>query len=129
MGLIYGAFTLRNPCNHGLGPKSVRALLDTGTNVLCIPPALARELQLDEVDKRDVKPADGGRYWVPYVGPVQLSFGDRHSFAGAFALGDEVRVGTAAIQDLYLVLDTALETVTVHSDSPYLVRGARGCRT
>ena len=66
-------------------------MVDTGANTLCLPPAIAHELQLDEVEKRQVKLADGGRHRVPYVGPVQLSFDGRHS---------------------------ALETVTVHPDSP-----------
>ena len=126
MGLIYSAFTLKNPCESDLAPMAVRALLDTGTNVLCLPRALVRELRLDEVEKREVELADGVRHWVPYVGPVLLSFRGRYSFAGALAIGDEVRIGTAAIQDLFLVLETALEKVTIHTGSPYLVRGARG---
>jgi hypothetical protein len=83
-GLIYGDFTLRNARRRGLAPKIVRALVDTGANILCIPPALATELQLVEVEKREVTLPDGAKRWVPYVGPVQLSFGKRHSFAGAF---------------------------------------------
>ena len=121
--------TLLNPRNPEVGAVTVEALADTGSVHMIIPEHVRIQLRLDEQDRKEVTLADGSKRLVPYVGPVQLSFGDRHSFAGAFALGDEVRVGTAAIQDLYLVLDTALETVTVHSDSPYLVRGARGCRT
>jgi hypothetical protein len=112
MGLIYGDFTIRNARKCGLAPKIVRALVDTGANTLCIlrrqssacssswvaprgstrathalhPPTLAAELQLDEVERRQVTVADGSTHWVPYVGPVQLSFGKRHSFGGAFVL-------------------------------------------
>jgi hypothetical protein len=43
-----------------------------------IPPALAAQLELEEVEKRGVTLADGRKHWVPYVGPVQLSFGKRH---------------------------------------------------
>jgi clan AA aspartic protease len=123
MGLIHGDFTLRNPRKRGLASKVVRAMVDTGANILCIPSALANELQLDEVENRRVKLADGGTHWVPYVGPVQLSFGKRHSFGGAFVLGDEVLVGAIALQDLDLVVVPALETVTVHPDSPHIARG------
>src|ERR1700722_2491242 len=84
MGLVYGSFTLRNARECGLAPKIVRALVDTGANILRIPPALATELQLEEVEKRKVVMADGSKHWVPYVGPVQLSFEKRHSFGGAF---------------------------------------------
>jgi clan AA aspartic protease len=129
MGLIYGNFTIRNARKRGLAPKIVRALVDTGANILCIPPMLATELQLDEVEKRQVVLADAATHWVPYVGPVQLSFGKRHSFGGAFVIGDEVLVGAIALQDLDLIVAPGLETVTVHPDSPHIARGvARGCR-
>jgi clan AA aspartic protease len=124
MGLIYGDFTVRNARKRGLAPKIVRALVDTGANILCIPPALAAELQFDEVEKRQVRLADGANHWVPYVGPVQLSFGKRHSFGGAFVIGNEVLVGAIALQDLDLILAPAGDTVTVHPDSPNIARGA-----
>ena len=123
MGHVYGDFTLRNARKRGLPSKVVRAMVDTGANTLCLPPALAHELQLDEVEKRQVKLADGGRHWVPYVGPVQLSFAGRHSFGGAFVMGDEVLIGAIALQDLDLIVVPALETVTVHPDSPGVARG------
>jgi clan AA aspartic protease len=123
MGFIYGNFTLRNARKRGLAAKTVRALVDTGANTLCIPPALAAELQLEEVEKRKVVMADGSKHWVPYVGPVQLSFDKRHSFGGAFVLGDEVLVGAIALQDLDLIVTPALETVTVHPESPHIARG------
>ena len=129
MGLIYGDFTIRNARKRGLAPQVVRALVDTGANILCIPPALATELQLDEVEKREVVLADGAKHWVPYVGPVQLSFGKRHSFGGAFVVGDEVLVGAIALQDLDLIVVPALETISVHPESPHIARGvARSVR-
>jgi hypothetical protein len=89
----------------------------------------ATELQFDEVEKRKVTVADGSSHWVPYVGPVQLSFGKRHSFAGAFVMGNEVLVGVIALQDLDLVVTPALETVSVHPESPNIARGVSlGCR-
>ncbi len=130
MGLIYGDFTLRNARKRGVAPKVVRALVDTGVNILCLPPALATELQLAEVEKRRVRLADGAQRWVPYVGPVQLSFGKRRSFAGAFVLGDEVRVGAVALGDLDLVVVPELKTITVHPGSPHVARGvALGVRS
>jgi clan AA aspartic protease len=130
MGLIYGDFTIRNARKRGLAPHVVRALVDRGANILCIPPALAAELQFDEVEKRQVRLADGANHWVSYVGPVQLSFGKRHSFGGAFVIGNEVLVGAIALQDLDLILAPAGETVTVDPDSPHIARGvALGVRS
>jgi clan AA aspartic protease len=99
MGLVYSNFTLRNP-RRELASVVIRALVDTGANTLCIPLALAAEVELEEVEKRGMTLADGSKHWVPYVGPVQLSFGKRHSFGGAFVLGGEVLVGAIALQPI-----------------------------
>ena len=54
----------------------------------------------------------------------------RHSLGGAFVLGDEVLVGAIALQDLDLIVAPALETVTVHPESPHIARGfAYGLRS
>jgi hypothetical protein len=68
MGPVYGNFTLRNACDHELAPKIVRALVDTGANIVRVPAALASELQLEEVEKRRLRAADREKEWVPYVG-------------------------------------------------------------
>jgi len=34
MSLIYGDFTIRNARKRGVAPKVVRALVDTGVNIL-----------------------------------------------------------------------------------------------
>jgi clan AA aspartic protease len=130
MGLVYGDFTIRNARKRGLAAQTVRVLVDTGANILRIPPTLATELQLDEVEKREVVSADGAKHRVPYVGPVQLSFGKRHSFGGAFVVGDDVLVGAIALQDLDLIVIPALETISVRPVSPHIARGvARGVRS
>jgi clan AA aspartic protease len=123
MSFVWGNFTFRNPCRRELAPVAIRALVDTGANTLRIPPMLAAELELEEVERRELPWADGGIRGLPYVGPVQVSFGRHHSFAGAFILGDEVRVGAIALRDLDLVVVPALETVTVHPASPHIARG------
>jgi clan AA aspartic protease len=128
MGLVYSKFTLRNPRKRELASVVTHALVDTGANTLCILPTLAAELELEEVEKCGVTLADGSKHWVPYVGPVQISFGHgrrgkRHSFGGAFVLGDEVLVGAIALQDMDLVVAPALETVTVNPASPHIARG------
>jgi len=56
--------------------------------------------------------AGGSKHWIPYVGPVQLSFGKRYFFGGAIVLGGgEILVGAIALQDMDLVVAPALETV------------------
>jgi len=55
----------------------VKALVDTGALHLCIPKHIALQLELRELEKRQVTLADGHKMWVSYVGPVQIAFGRR----------------------------------------------------
>ena len=71
------AFVLSNPRDAGIAPIRVDALVDTGAMTLCLPAALAEALQLEELERREVTLADGGRHLVPYVGPVKVGFGRR----------------------------------------------------
>ena len=54
MGIIRTELTLRNPAREGLEPVSVKALVDTGAVHLCIPEHLAIQLDLGELEKREV---------------------------------------------------------------------------
>lgn len=87
MGLIYAAVTLSNPRNRTLAPMAVRALVDTGPVNLCIPAHVALQLELEELERREVTTADGNSTLVPYVGPIQVRFENRSCFVGAFVLG------------------------------------------
>lgn len=118
MGLVYGDFRLSNPRSAATPAVEVRALVDTGAMMLCIPPALAASLALEELEKREVTLADGGRHLVPYVGPVQVSFGRRSCFTGAFVLGTQVLVGAIPLEDMDLVVSPATRGVTVNPASP-----------
>lgn len=118
MGLVYGNFRLSNPRSAATPAIEVPALVDTGAMMLCVPPALAASLGLEELEKREVTLADGGRHLVPYVGPVQISFGKRSCFTGAFAVGTQVLVGAIALEDMDLVISPATREVTVNPASP-----------
>ena len=93
MGLIRGTFQLLNPLRQELAPLEVSALADTGAVHLCIPEHVALQLQLQELEKREVVLADGHRRTVPYMGPVEVRFRNRRCFTGAMVLGNEVLLG------------------------------------
>ena len=118
MGLIYAAVTLSNPRNRTLAPMAVRALVDTGPVNLCIPAHVALQLELGELERREVTTADGNSTLVPYVGPIQVRFENRSCFVGAFVLGQNVLLGSIPLEDMDLVLNPRLEKVTVNPDSP-----------
>ncbi|QPN56379.1 clan AA aspartic protease [Synechococcus sp. CBW1107] len=118
MGLIRSSFQLSNPSQAQLQPVDVQALVDTGAVHLCIPEHLVIQLQLRELERREVVLADGHRRSVPYVGPVEIRFRNRRCFTGAMVLGDEVLVGAIPMEDMDLVLRPQLQSVDVNPESP-----------
>jgi clan AA aspartic protease len=100
MGLCYADLKIANARLPELSPLNVRALADTGALHLCIPQHVALQLQLSELEKREVTLADGSKHALPYVGPIHLTFGNRSGFMGAIVLGDEVLLGAIAMEIL-----------------------------
>ena len=120
MGLIRASVTLLNPTAPALQGLEVSALADSGAVHLCIPEHLALQLQLRELERREVVLADGHRRSVPYMGPVEVRFANRRCFTGAMVLGDEVLLGAIPMEDMDLVLQPQLQHLTVNPASPNL---------
>ena len=120
MGLIHATITLFNPTAPALQGMEVSALADSGAVHLCIPEHLALQLQLRELERREVVLADGHRRSVPYMGPVEVRFANRRCFTGAMVLGDEVLLGAIPMEDMDLVLQPQLQQLTVNPSSPNL---------
>ncbi len=118
MGLVYADILLENPRNTGLKPLAVKALVDTGAITLYIPEHVAVQLQLQEVEQREVTTADGKRRAVPYVGPIWIKYENRSCFTGALVLGDSVLLGAVPLEDMDLVVNSRCQTVTVNPESP-----------
>jgi clan AA aspartic protease len=118
MGYCHAEIMLSNPRLPNLKTLSVRAMADTGALTLCIPEHVRVQLQLDEVEKREVTVADGRRALIPYVGPVQVRFGNRSCFVGALVLGDEVLLGAVPMEDMDLVVCPSRRTIEVNPQSP-----------
>jgi clan AA aspartic protease len=120
MGRIRASVTLLNPTAPALQGLEVSALADSGAVHLCIPEHLALQLQLRELERREVVLADGHRRSVPYMGPVEVRFANRRCFTGAMVLGDEVLLGAIPMEDMDLVLQPQLQQLTVNPASPNL---------
>jgi len=116
--LIRGTFQLLNPLSQELAPLEVSALADTGAVHLCIPEHVALQLQLQELEKREVVLADGHRCTVPYMGPVEVRFRNRRCFTGAVVLGNEVLLGAIPMEDMDLMLQPQLQSIDVNPESP-----------
>ena len=74
MGLVFSNITLSNPVINKIKPLEVKSLVDTGATYLCIPQHIANQLELKELQKREVTLADGSSHLVPYVGPIKIEF-------------------------------------------------------
>jgi clan AA aspartic protease len=118
MGLVNANVILQNPRLPNLDPVNVEALVDSGATHLCIPEHVQIQLQLDEIDTKEVTLADGSKKLVPYVGPVELHFKNRVGFSGALVMGDQVRLGAIPMEDMDLMIIPKTRTLDVNPNSP-----------
>jgi len=118
MGLSYARLKLANARRPELAPVEVDPLADTAAVHLCIPEHVAIQLELDEVDRREVMLADGSRRNLPYVGPILLSVANRKGLAGATVLGNPVLLGAIPMEDLDLVVLPGTRQVVPNPANP-----------
>ncbi|MBN1506486.1 MAG: clan AA aspartic protease [Sedimentisphaerales bacterium] len=118
VGMIEADIELSNPSKPKLRPLKVRAMVDAGAMTICIPEHIALQLQLPEIEKREVTTADERSHVVPYVGPTQIRFENRTCFTGALVIGDSVLLGAVPMEDMDLVVSPSGGTITVNPKSP-----------
>ena len=118
MGLTNAKLQLRNPKKNDIEPVEIEALADTGAVHLCIPKHIQIQLELEEIDKKEVTLADASQILVPYVGPIELRFKNRIGFAGALVMGNQSLLGTIPMKDMDLIIVPKTREVIVNPDSP-----------
>ena len=118
MGLTNANITLKNPRLPELKAVYIEALADTGAVHLCIPSRIQVQLQLEEIDRKEVTLADGSHRQVPYVGPIELRYKNRVGFAGALVMGDQPLLGVIPMEDMDLVVVPRTREVIVNPNSP-----------
>ena len=118
MGLVNAKVLLANPKKPELKPVETEALADSRAVHLCITEHIRIQLQLDEIDKKEVTLADGSQELVPYVGPIELRFKNRVGFAGALVMGDQTLLGAIPMEDMDLVIIPKTRTLDVNPGSP-----------
>lgn len=96
----------------------VDALADSGSVHLCIPEHIKIQMELEEMDKKEVILADGSRKLVPYVGPIEIHFNNRVGFAGALVMGDQTLLGAIPMEDMDLVIIPKTRKIDVNPNSP-----------
>jgi clan AA aspartic protease len=118
MGMIHVNVRLSNPRKAEMQPVEVEALVDTGAITLCIPQHVRIQLDLDELERREVTVADGRKEVVPYVGPIKVTCLGRSCYTGALVLGDRTLLGAVPMEDMDLVISPSKRQVTVNPESP-----------
>jgi clan AA aspartic protease len=118
MGLVYSKIKLSNPRKPDLRPIEVTSLVDSGAIHLCIPEAIAFQLELDTQEFRNVQTADEKIHLLPYVGPIRVDFENRFCFVGAMVIGNETLLGAVPMEDMDLIIHPAKQTLTVNPISP-----------
>ncbi len=118
MGLVYSTIKLSNPRMPNLRPIEVTSLVDSGAIHLCIPEAIAFQLELETNEFRNVQTADEKIHSLPYVGPIRVDFENRFCFVGAMVIGNETLLGAVPMEDMDLIIHPAHQTLIVNPMSP-----------
>ncbi|MBU0650846.1 clan AA aspartic protease [bacterium] len=118
MGLVNAKIILSNPRLKKLKPLEVNSLVDSGAVHLCIPEHIQAQLELEEIDKKEVILADGESKIVPYVGPIEIRFKNRIGFAGALVMGDQILLGAIPMEDMDLVIIPRKRVLDINPESP-----------
>ena len=118
MGLIIARIILKNPRESEIKPLELDALADSGALHLCIPEHVRIQLKLEEINKKEVTLADGGKKLVSYVGPVEIRFENRIGFSGALVMGDQTLLGAIPMEDMDLVISPKKRLLEVNPESP-----------
>lgn len=79
------------------------------------------QLELEEIDKKDVTLTDGSEKLVPCVGPIELKFKNRTGFCGALVMGDQALLGAIPMEDMDLIVIPKTIEVDVNPMSPNIV--------
>lgn len=119
MGVVTTQITLGNPRERGIPPLQVEALVDTGSLLLCVTPEIAEQLQLETIDTRLTRLADGSSQEIPYAGPLKVTtFGNRSSFTGAMVMGEQCLLGAVPMEDMDILDDPLKREIIPNPKSP-----------
>jgi clan AA aspartic protease len=118
MGLVYATIRLSNPRLPDLLPVELTSLVDSGAMHLCIPAAIAKQLQLETSELRNVQTADEKIHSLPYVGPIRVDFESRFCYVGAMVIGNETLLGAVPMEDMDLLIHPARQKLIINPLSP-----------
>jgi len=104
--------------------EKVRALVNSGAYMMCINEHIQAQLDLAKVSSMEAELADGTCKTVDVVGPIVINFSNRTTSCNAAVLPgeSEVLLGAIPMEDLDVVIDPKMQTLTLPKDRPYLAK-------
>jgi clan AA aspartic protease len=118
MGIVYADLRISNFARPDLEEITVDAVADTGAIELVIPEHLAIQLQLEELNPRELRLADGTRKVVRYAAPVKVQMMGRDCVTSAIVTGDVVLLGAVPMELMDLVVDPRTQRVMPNPENP-----------
>jgi clan AA aspartic protease len=131
MGLTYAEILLLNGSDVYLAQRgdilgenvrqmNVRALVDSGANMLIINQTIADELGLMIEESTEVELADGSVSKWNVVGPVSIRFSNRRATCTSVVIpsASEVLLGAIPMEAMDVIIDPGLQQLVVHPDRP-----------
>lgn len=113
-----------------LPPEEVRsveldALVDTGATDLVLPADVVASLGLPEIDRREIRLADGSVRVVSKVSDLRVEILGRRMGSDAYVMpaGSTPLIGQIQLEDLDLVVDPRSRELKVNPESPDMARG------
>ncbi len=95
---------ISNPMKPWLDSIILHCWVDSSSLMLSIPENIARQLQLEILEKREVILEDRSKVKVAYVGPVKLSFNNCSCFSCAFVFGDKPTLGAVRLDEIDFIV-------------------------
>ena len=133
MGEIRVRIHLENDSDHYLWTRrkltrkkvrkaDVEAVVDTGAVMMLLPGTLVEKLGLNRMGKVTVRLANEQRVKLEKAGGIHLAIGDREMTASCLVgpPGCEPLVGQLVMEELDLIPDPVLKTLTPRPESPFL---------
>ncbi|HLP92417.1 MAG TPA: clan AA aspartic protease [Saprospiraceae bacterium] len=103
---------------------TIRALVDTGSYMLCINEEIQAQLQFPIVEKRKAETADGRILEFDVASNVELRFKNRATTCRAMILpGDsEPLLGAIPLEDMDVLVHPQRQELIVNPDHPYFAQ-------
>lgn len=135
MGLVYADIELINGEDITLAKRNiigedeikhmpVKALVDTGSYMLCINEDIQEQLKFPLAEKRSGQLANGSIVEYDVVSHVELKFKNRRTMCNAMVLpgNSEVLLGAIPLEDMDVLIHPQRQELIVNPEHPYFAQ-------